>query len=51
MLQFRRFIKYLLSKFINIRIAERLYHNIIWREILEQKKPDFVDNVCYVFQR
>jgi len=45
MIQFRRFIKYLLSKFINIRIAERLYHNIIWREILEQKKPDFVDNV------
>ena len=45
MLQFRRFIKYLLFKFINLRFTERLYHNIIWREILQNKKPNIVDNV------
>ena len=44
-LQFRRFIKYLLFKLINLRVAERLYQNIIWREILEQKKPNIVDSV------
>ena len=45
MLQFRRLVKYLLFKFINLRLAERLYHNIIWREILKNKKPNIVDNV------
>ena len=40
MLQFRRLVKYLLFKFINLRLAERLYHNIIWREMLQNKKPN-----------
>ena len=44
-LQFRRFIKYLLFKLFNLSVAERLYQNIIWREILEQKKPKIIDNV------
>ena len=45
MLAIKRIVKYLISKLLSLNFLERLSQNKIWREIIEQKKPEIVSSV------
>ena len=44
MFKIKNIIKYLLSKLLTLKFLERLSQNIIWREMLKEKKPKIAGN-------
>ena len=44
MFKIKSIIKYLLSKLLTLKFLERLSQNIIWREILKEKRPKITGN-------